>query len=106
MRGRSYAALSWLTGALLLVLWWVVTHLGWVDPVTLPSPEVLFGTATDFVTKGYAGKSALTHVMASVARTFTGLAGGILLGVPVGLVVSRASIVLPKTKAVEQEHLC
>jgi len=29
-----------------------------------------------------------------------------LLGVPVGLVVSRASIVLPKTKSVEQEHLC
>lgn len=87
MRGRSHAALSWLTGALLLVLWWVVTRLGWVDPVTLPSPEVLFGTAADFVTKGYSGKSALTHVMASVARTFTGLAGGILLGVPVGLLI-------------------
>jgi ABC-type nitrate/sulfonate/bicarbonate transport system permease component len=84
---RSYAALSWLTGALLLALWWAITRLGWVDPVTLPSPETFLGTLTDFVTKGYAGKSALTHVAASVVRTFTGLAGGILLGIPVGLLI-------------------
>ncbi len=48
MRRKSYAALSWLTGALLLALWWAITRLGWVDPVTLPSPETFLGTLTDF----------------------------------------------------------
>jgi len=83
----SYTFLSWATGGVLLVVWTLVTNLGWVDPVTLPSPQVMLGTAASFFTEGYAGKSAWWHVMTSVFRTFTGLAGGILLGLPVGLLI-------------------
>lgn len=84
---RSYRLLSVATGALLFGLWWMVTNLGWVDPITLPSPHVMLDTATTFVSKGYAGSSAFDHLAASVLRTFTGLLGGIALGIPVGLLI-------------------
>lgn len=84
---RSYIGLSWLTGAVLFGVWALVTNLEWVDPVTLPSPQVMFGTAVSFFTEGYSNKSAWHHILASVLRTFTGLAGGIILGLPVGLLI-------------------
>ncbi|MBE0612150.1 MAG: ABC transporter permease [Burkholderiales bacterium] len=84
---RTYRWLSWLTGGLLFVLWTIVTNLGWVDPVLLPSPQTMFHTTVDFFSNGYAGNSALNHVMASVFRTFTGLAGGIVFGIPIGLLI-------------------
>ncbi len=82
-----YASLSWLTGALIFGLWTLVTSMGWVDPVTLPSPRVMFQTAASFFTDGYSGKSPWHHIMMSIFRTFTGLAGGIIFGLPVGLLI-------------------
>lgn len=87
---RSYATLSWLTGAALFALWAAVTNLGWVDPITLPSPQALFGSLLGLVQEGYGGKPALVHLGASVFRTFTGLLGGIVLGIPVGLLMGHS----------------
>jgi ABC-type nitrate/sulfonate/bicarbonate transport system permease component len=84
---RSYAALSWLTGLLLLVLWTVATNFGWVSAATLPSPQTMVATLKIFVMEGYAGKTALAHVMTSVARTFVGLISAIALGIPTGLLI-------------------
>lgn len=91
-----YAILSWATGAALLLLWAMVTNLGWVDPITLPSPQTLLRSLVDFVTQGYGGKSGLVHIAASVFRTFSGLTAGIVLGIPVGLLMGYS----PATNAV------
>lgn len=84
---RSYRLLSVGTGLLLFALWWAATNYGWVDTVVLPSPQVMYDTAASFFGSGYAGKPALDHIVASVLRTFTGLMGGIILGIPVGLLI-------------------
>ena len=84
---RSYVWLSWLTGLCLLVLWAVATNYGWVSSDTLPSPQTMVATAKSFVTEGYAGKSALANLTASVERTFAGLISAIVLGIPIGLLI-------------------
>jgi len=84
---RTHTSLSWLTGGVLFALWALVTNRGWVDPVILPSPQVMYATAVSFFTEGYSDNSAWHHIMASVFRTFTGLAGGIIFGLPVGLLI-------------------
>ncbi len=86
-KSGSLAWLSWSTWLALLLLWTVVTGLGMVDPVVLPSPGTMWATLKEFVANGYSGKPASTHVLASVYRTFVGLVGGIVLGIPVGLVI-------------------
>jgi NitT/TauT family transport system permease protein len=63
-----------------------------VDPVTLPSPQVLWDAFVGLVSRGYGGKGALTHLAASVFRTFTGLIGGIVLGIPVGLLMGHSPV--------------
>jgi NitT/TauT family transport system permease protein len=84
---RSYAVLSWLTGLALLAVWTAATNFGWVNPTTLPSPQTMFATLTSFITEGYAGRTALDHVLTSVARTFAGLISAIVVGIPTGLLI-------------------
>jgi NitT/TauT family transport system permease protein len=85
--GLFYRSLSLLTGLTLFALWWAATSYAWVDTAVLPSPGTMYDTAASFFSGGYAGKSALEHLVASVLRTFTGLFGGIVLGVPIGLLI-------------------
>jgi NitT/TauT family transport system permease protein len=82
-----YRVLSWLTWILILLVWLLVSNMGWVDPVVLPSPQVMLGTAFKFFTQGYAGVSSWQHIGASVMRTFAGLGAGIFFGIPVGLLI-------------------
>lgn len=83
----SYRFLSWVTWLVLLAVWTLVSNLGWVDPVILPSPQVMFRTTVDFFTSGYTNTGAWRHIGVSVMRTFAGLGGGILFGIPVGLLI-------------------
>ena len=85
--GRSLLWLTWLTWIILMFSWYLVTKLNLVDLVILPSPQTMWVTAVDFFQNGYSDKTAFTHISASIYRTFTGLIGGILFGVPVGLMV-------------------
>lgn len=84
---NSYRFLSWLTWLFLLLGWALVSNMGWVDPVILPSPQVMFHTTTDFIAAGYSNTPAWRHIGVSVMRTFAGLGGGIMFGIPVGLLI-------------------
>lgn len=90
MRDR---ALSVATAVVLLGAWTIATNAGFIDPTTLPSPQRFYRTFMDFVTSGYAGKPALSHVGASVLRTFVGLGSGLILGIPIGLLMGYSSAV-------------
>lgn len=73
--------------AAILGLWWLVTALGLASPFMLPSPQSLFAEWRALVLHGYAQKPLSAHVFASLARTFTGLALGLVVGIPLGLVM-------------------
>ncbi len=70
-----------------LALWWLVTATGLASPFVLPSPRDLAVELGALVRGGYAQKPLSTHVLASLARTFTGLGLGLAVGIPVGLLM-------------------
>lgn len=75
----------------LLSLWTLVTNVGWVSERSLPSPQTMATTVRDFIVDGYAGVPFWEHILRSLFRTLTGLAFGILLGVPVGALMGMSS---------------
>ena len=93
-RGQAfYSLISWLTLAVIFILWVLVTAGGWVSAFVLPSPATLWSEFSSLAAKGYAGKTLSEHILASLFRTFTGLGLGIAFGVPIGLLMGSSKTV-------------
>jgi ABC-type nitrate/sulfonate/bicarbonate transport system permease component len=93
MLGQTfYSLISWATIAAIFILWYFVTERGLVSAFILPSPANLWSEFRILVIKGYAGKTLIEHILASLFRTFTGLGLGIAVGVPVGLLMGSSRL--------------
>lgn len=66
---------------LLLVIWQTVTSFGWVDPLTLPSPEKVLNTFRRLIEDG----RLVPSIEVSAWRSFTALALGSAVGVALAL---------------------
>jgi len=82
------------TVASLAVLWWLVTHLGWLPPLVLPAPEAVWN-AFIAANKGelQGGKTLAEHFGWSFARVFGAFFLACVTAVPVGIAmgVSRTA---------------
>ena len=76
---------SVLSVALLLLVWTAVSHASFIKPGYLPTPESLWTTFLDLLRDGYQGQPLHVHIQASLLRTLSGFAAGVLVGVPLGL---------------------
>jgi ABC-type nitrate/sulfonate/bicarbonate transport system permease component len=76
---------SLLSVAIVLVAWTALSHSSFVKPGYLPTPQSLWDAFMELVREGYQGKPLLEHVKVSLARTLSGFATGVLVGVPLGL---------------------
>lgn len=73
----------------LLALWVLVTNMGWVKPLFLPSPQAVFNKFVAVATEGFANSTLLQHTVTSLLRVFgafflaciTAIPTGILMGV-------------------------
>jgi sulfonate transport system permease protein len=72
----------------LLTLWWLASHLGWVPAHKLPTPESLTVAAVDLWNRGLLG----LHVAISVQRVFIGFAIGALVGLALGAIVGLSRL--------------
>ena len=77
-----YSAASILT---LLLAWTLLSHSSFVKPGYLPTPELLWTTFIELASDGYQGQPLLEHIKASLLRTLSGFAAGVVVGVPLGL---------------------
>jgi taurine transport system permease protein len=77
--------ISLFTGAAIVLAWWLVSALGLVAPLFLPSPAQVLETAQSIWADGYANATLWEHVSASLLRIFTAAAIAVALGIPVGL---------------------
>ncbi|MEV7431710.1 ABC transporter permease subunit [Nocardioides sp. NPDC092400] len=85
--------------AVLVLGWWMVTRAGLVRPLYLPSPgavwDALVRANTDHpispgserVVRGEQNYYLWEHLLASLQRIAVGVGGGVLLGVPLGLLM-------------------
>lgn len=68
-----------------LFIWWLVTALGWVKPLFVPSPFAVLDQFAVVWRDGFTNTPFLEHVWISTARVFGAFALACLLGVPLGL---------------------
>ncbi len=56
-----------------VVLWALVTEMGWVKPLFLPAPSAVIERFGDLVVNGFSGVSLGQHLTASLGRVFGAL---------------------------------
>lgn len=85
---RQISRLQISTGtiAAIVAVWFAVTNLGLVGPTYLPSPQDLFASFTQLLTKGYQRAPLWEHIGISLFRALTGFALGVAVGIPTGLI--------------------
>lgn len=91
--GRTWP-ISTATTLVLIALWWLATHFGWIKPLFLPSPRATFDAFLGAVkgdTQG--GTPLIQHVAISVVRVVSAFALAVVTAVPVGIAMGTSRIV-------------
>lgn len=70
-----------------LVAWWVITRLGVVTPVFVPTPAATWHAFTDTLTNGYQGHLLLAHLLISLRRVGIAFVLAVVIAVPLGILV-------------------
>ncbi|PZQ97059.1 MAG: taurine ABC transporter permease [Cereibacter sphaeroides] len=85
--------LSILSIAGIIFIWWLVTYLGWIKPLFLPSPQAVFRKFVDVWNNGFTNTPFLTHVAVSTGRVFGAFFLACLVGVPLGIAMGISPFV-------------
>ena len=90
--GRS-TAISVVTMAALLALWWVASHLRWLPPLFLPTPETVFTRLYESAMGQLTDAPLATHFGWSMFRVFSAFIAACLTAIPIGIAmgVSRTA---------------
>ncbi len=78
-------AMGFLSFALIILVWAIVTGTGWVSDLFLPSPALLWDGFLDLVINGYKSRPLWEHILYSMERVLGGFATGAVVGVALGL---------------------
>ncbi len=84
--------LSALSVAGILFLWWLVTAMGWVKPLFVPSPQAVWAKFGDLWANGYTNTAFATHIAVSAARVFGAFLLACLIGIPLGLAMGMSPV--------------
>jgi sulfonate transport system permease protein len=85
---RGLQLLSWLAPVVLLLVWEVFAHAGWLSPQVLPAPTKVIRTAFKLATTG----SLLNDLGVSLARAAAGFAIGGAVGFVLGTLVGFSRV--------------
>ena len=79
--------------AILLFVWWLVTALGLVKPLFVPSPGAVAGKFVSILQNGFTNTSFLDHVLISTFRVFGAFLLACVIGVPLGLAMGMSPVI-------------
>jgi taurine transport system permease protein len=82
--------LSLVTIAILIFLWWLVTELGLVKPLFVPSPQSIVQKFVTVWQNGFTGTPLWQHIAISAARVFGAFLLACAVGVPLGLAMGMS----------------
>ena len=86
--------ISIVTVIALFALWWIVTHMGWIRDIFLPTPERIitsFADAWNGDIQG--GKPLWEHLWWSLVRVFAAFVFAVITAIPVGIAMGVSRIV-------------
>lgn len=88
----STRAISTLTLAGVLLLWWAATATELIEPLFLPSPGAVLDKAWLLATQGYMDATLWQHLGASLGRIGLALVFAVLFAIPVGIAIGHNRI--------------
>jgi taurine transport system permease protein len=77
----------------IIFVWWLVTTMGWVKPMFLPSPQAVLAKFVNVWQNGFTNTPFLEHVGISAARVFGAFLLACLIGIPLGIAMGMSPIV-------------
>jgi taurine transport system permease protein len=86
--GDGYSGhISVATALVLIGLWFLVTGMGWVKPLFLPSPFAVYDKFVEAMTEGVANSTLAEHTLASLGRVFGAFALACATAIPLGILM-------------------
>ncbi|SFX82911.1 taurine transport system permease protein [Paracoccus pantotrophus] len=89
----SSALISLATALALIALWFLVTGMGWVRPLFLPSPAAVWGKFVLAATEGVSNSTLAQHTLASLGRVLGAFFLALVVAVPVGILMGVNRVV-------------
>ena len=86
------ATISVVTVVVLLLLWFLVTNMGWVKPLFLPSPQAVFQQFYEYLTGQANDKPLWQHFAASMFRVFSAFVLACVTAIPVGIAMGMSRV--------------
>ena len=90
-QGRA-GGIATATVVVTLALWFLVTNLGWVKPLFLPSPQAVLAKLVQVSTEGFAGATLLEHTLTSLSRVFGAFTLACLTAIPIGVLMGVSRV--------------
>lgn len=94
--------LAWPVPLVLFIAWAVAAHFEWVAPQVLPPPQAVWAALSESIVSGELWANVQVSLLRVVGGFAVGLAGGLLLGVAMGLSPTVKDYVYPLFKAFSQ----
>ncbi len=86
--GDGYSGhISLITALVLIGLWFLITGMGWVKPLFLPSPFAVYNKFVIAMTQGVANSTLTQHTLASLGRVFGAFALACATAIPLGILM-------------------
>lgn len=86
----SSAGISVVTVCTLVALWFLVTNLGWVKPLFLPSPQAVAQQFWEYLSGTANDKPLWQHFLASILRVTAAFWLAVLTAVPIGIAMGMS----------------
>jgi len=86
------AGISVITVLGLLALWFLVTNMGWIKPLFLPSPQAVFRQFVEYLTGQANDKPLWDHLIASVLRVTVAFWLAFVTAVPIGIAMGMSRV--------------
>lgn len=84
--------ISVVTVAAVFVGWFLITNLGLIKPLFLPSPQAVFQQFHEYLTGAANDKPLWEHFVASMLRVFTAFFAACLTAVPIGIAMGMSRV--------------
>lgn len=88
----SSVVISIVTVVTLVAIWFVVTNMGWVKPLFLPTPQAVFEQFYEYLTGRANDKPLWRHFAASMFRVFSAFALACVTAIPVGIAMGMSRV--------------
>jgi len=85
--------LSLVTIGILLFIWWLITTMGWVKPLFVPSPQSIVAKFLSVWHEGFTGSPLWSHILISAARVFGAFLLACVIGIPLGLAMGMSPLI-------------